>query len=42
MINPGAAICVPAAFSKRIGVETQRPLAIVIGGGMITTLFLTR
>jgi len=25
-----------------IGVQTQRPLAIVVVGGMITTLFLTR
>ncbi len=32
----------PAAFSTRIGAQTQRPLAIVVVGGMISTLFLTR
>ncbi len=32
----------PAAFSTRIGSQTQRPLAIVVVGGMISTLFLTR
>jgi cobalt-zinc-cadmium resistance protein CzcA len=32
----------PAAFSERIGAQTQRPLAIVVVGGMVTTLFLTR
>jgi cobalt-zinc-cadmium resistance protein CzcA len=32
----------PAAISTRIGAQTQRPLAIVVVGGMITTLFLTR
>jgi cobalt-zinc-cadmium resistance protein CzcA len=32
----------PAAFSTRIGAQTQRPLAIVVVGGMITTLLLTR
>jgi heavy metal efflux system protein len=32
----------PAAVSTRIGAQTQRPLAIVGGGGMVTTLFLTR
>jgi cobalt-zinc-cadmium resistance protein CzcA len=32
----------PAAFSTRIGAQTQRPLAIVVVGGMITTLILTR
>jgi cobalt-zinc-cadmium resistance protein CzcA len=32
----------PAALSTRIGAQTQRPLAIVVVGGMITTLFLTR
>ncbi|MDB5336874.1 MAG: czcA 5, partial [Planctomycetaceae bacterium] len=29
----------PAAMSTKIGSETQRPLAIVVVGGMITTLF---
>jgi cobalt-zinc-cadmium resistance protein CzcA len=32
----------PAAVSTEIGAQTQRPLAIVVVGGMITTLFLTR
>ncbi len=32
----------PAAFSTAIGAQTQRPLAIVVVGGMVTTLFLTR
>jgi cobalt-zinc-cadmium resistance protein CzcA len=32
----------PAAVSTRVGAQTQRPLAIVVVGGMITTLFLTR
>jgi cobalt-zinc-cadmium resistance protein CzcA len=32
----------PAALSTRIGSQTQRPLAIAVVGGMITTLFLTR
>jgi cobalt-zinc-cadmium resistance protein CzcA len=32
----------PAALSTRIGAQTARPLAIVVVGGMITTLFLTR
>ncbi len=32
----------PAALSTKIGTQTQRPLAIVVVGGMITTLFLTR
>jgi len=32
----------PAAMSTRIGSQTQRPLAIVVVGGMITTLLLTR
>jgi cobalt-zinc-cadmium resistance protein CzcA len=32
----------PAAVSTRIGAQTARPLAIVVVGGMVTTLFLTR
>jgi cobalt-zinc-cadmium resistance protein CzcA len=32
----------PAALSTRIGAQTQRPLAIVVVGGMIATLLLTR
>jgi cobalt-zinc-cadmium resistance protein CzcA len=32
----------PAALSTRIGAQTQRPLAIVVVGGMIVTLLLTR
>jgi cobalt-zinc-cadmium resistance protein CzcA len=32
----------PAALSTRIGSQTQKPLAIVVVGGMITTLLLTR
>ena len=32
----------PAALSTSIGAQTQQPLAIVVVGGMITTLFLTR
>ena len=32
----------PAAFSTRIGAQTQRPLAIVVVGGMIASLLLTR
>ena len=32
----------PAALSTQIGAQTQRPLAIVVVGGMISTLFLTR
>jgi cobalt-zinc-cadmium resistance protein CzcA len=32
----------PAALSTAIGAQTQRPLAIVVVGGMLTTLFLTR
>ena len=32
----------PAALSTRIGAQTQQPLAIVVVGGMLTTLFLTR
>jgi cobalt-zinc-cadmium resistance protein CzcA len=32
----------PAAFSTAIGAQTQRPLAIVVVGGMVTMLCLTR
>jgi cobalt-zinc-cadmium resistance protein CzcA len=32
----------PAALSTRIGAQTQKPLAIVVVGAMVTTLFLTR
>jgi cobalt-zinc-cadmium resistance protein CzcA len=32
----------PAAFSTRIGAQTQRPLAIVVVGGMIMALLLNR
>jgi cobalt-zinc-cadmium resistance protein CzcA len=32
----------PAALSTRIGAQTARPLAIVVVGGMATTLVLTR
>ena len=32
----------PAALSTAIGAQTQRPLAIVVVGGMATTLLLTR
>jgi cobalt-zinc-cadmium resistance protein CzcA len=32
----------PAAVSTKIGAQTQRPLAIVVVGGMLATLFLTR
>jgi cobalt-zinc-cadmium resistance protein CzcA len=32
----------PAAFSTRIGAQTQRPLAIVVIGGMIAALALNR
>ncbi len=32
----------PAALSTRIGAQAQRPLAIVVVGGMIMTLVLTR
>jgi cobalt-zinc-cadmium resistance protein CzcA len=32
----------PAALSAQIGSQTQRPLAIVVVGGMTTTILLTR
>jgi len=32
----------PAAFSMKIGSQTQRPLAIVVVGGMAATILLTR
>jgi cobalt-zinc-cadmium resistance protein CzcA len=32
----------PAAFSTKIGAQTQRPLAIVVVGGMAATILLTR
>jgi cobalt-zinc-cadmium resistance protein CzcA len=32
----------PAAMSTKIGSQTQRPLAIVVVGGMLATLLLTR
>ncbi|HJT34173.1 MAG TPA: efflux RND transporter permease subunit [Pirellulales bacterium] len=32
----------PAAISTKIGAQNQKPLAIVVVGSMITTLFLTR
>jgi cobalt-zinc-cadmium resistance protein CzcA len=32
----------PAALSTKIGAQTQKPLAIVVVGAMITTLLLTR
>jgi len=32
----------PAALSTDIGSQTQRPLAIVVVGGMLSALFLTR
>src|SRR5207247_2432577 len=32
----------PAALSTRIGAQTQRPLAIVVVGGMMATLIITR
>lgn len=32
----------PAAIATEIGAQTQRPLAIVVVGGMVTTLLLTR
>jgi len=32
----------PAAFSTRIGSQSQRPLAIVVVGGVLVTLLLTQ
>jgi cobalt-zinc-cadmium resistance protein CzcA len=32
----------PAALSTKIGAQSQKPLAIVVVGSMVTTLFLTR
>ena len=32
----------PAALSTRIGAQTQRPLAIVVIGGMVMAILLTR
>jgi cobalt-zinc-cadmium resistance protein CzcA len=32
----------PAALSTRIGAQTQRPLAIVVIGGMLMAVLLTR
>ncbi len=32
----------PAAISVKVGAQTQKPLAIVVVGSMITTLFITR
>jgi len=32
----------PAALSTKIGAQNQKPLAIVVVGSMVTTLFLTR
>ncbi len=32
----------PAAVSTKIGAQTQKPLAIVVVGSMVVTLFLTR
>ena len=34
------AASLPAAFSTRIGSESQKPLAIAVVGGMLMTLFL--
>lgn len=31
----------PAAFSTRMGSQAQRPLAIVVVGGMVMTLLVT-
>ncbi len=44
MMTDLTALCglLPAAFSTQIGSQTQRPLAIVVVGGMATMLLLTR
>jgi cobalt-zinc-cadmium resistance protein CzcA len=44
MMTALTAVCglLPAAMSTEIGAQTQRPLAIVVVGGMLTTLFLSR
>ncbi len=44
MMTDLTALCglLPAALSTQIGSETQRPLAIVVVGGMATMLLLTR
>jgi cobalt-zinc-cadmium resistance protein CzcA len=44
MMTDLTALCglLPAALSTRIGSQTQRPLAIVVVGGMLATLLLTR
>jgi cobalt-zinc-cadmium resistance protein CzcA len=44
MMTALTAVCglLPAAVSTAIGAQTQRPLAIVVVGGMLTTLFLSR
>ena len=44
MMTDLTAICglLPAALSTQIGSQTQRPLAIVVVGGMATMLLLTR
>ena len=44
MMTALTALCglLPAALSTQIGSQTQRPLAIVVVGGMTTTLLLTR
>jgi cobalt-zinc-cadmium resistance protein CzcA len=44
MMTDLTALCglLPAALSTQIGSQTQRPLAIVVVGGMVTMLLLTR
>ena len=44
MMTALTALCglLPAALSTQIGSQTQRPLAIVVVGGMTTMLLLTR